>query len=655
MPEPVTAPFGSWQSPITADLIVADTVVFDLITTDGSNIYWLEIRPRENGRGVIVKRSPDGTLNDVTPQGFQVGSRAHEYGGGAYTVRNGWIFFCNNPDQQVYMQEPGGQPVPITPASSDAASLRFADLIVDPFRHRLIAVCESHSTSGSQPVNSLVSIPIAGGSIKTLASGHDFYSSPKVSYDGAKLAWLSWDHPNMPWDGTELNVAQFDSDGSLTKARVVAGSASESIFQPEWLPDGRLLFVSDRTDWWNLYCFDGSKVENLCPMDTEFARGQWVFGMNTYTLAINNRIKLVCTFNRGAFWKIAIIDLDSLSYNEIESEYSDISWPKMSGDNLIFRGASPQRLSAIVSLDLLTGKAQTLKACSSVSLDGEFISTPEMIEYPTSDNERAYALYYAPRNGNFVGPPNQKPPLIVKSHGGPISSLTTALNLEVQYWTSRGFAFVDVNYRGSTGYGRRYREKLYGKWGIADVDDCTNAALHLAATGRVNQESLLICGRSASGLTALCALTFKDAFCAGASYYGISDLVAIAQDTHKFELHIADRLIGPYPERKDVYIARSPINHFDQINCPIIFFQGLQDNVVPASQTQAMFDALKSKGLPVACLIFSEERHGFRRAETIKRALEGELYFYSRILKFTSADSLPALKIENLDKQAFSH
>lgn len=653
MPEPVTAPFGSWQSPITADLIVGDTVVFDMITTDGGDIYWLEIRPSENGRGVIVKRSQDGLTTDVTPQGFHVGNRAHEYGGGAYTVRDGTIYFCNNPDQRIYKQEPDTEPVPITPAPSGLATLRFADLLVDPFRHQLIAVCEDHSTPDSQPVNSLVSIPIAGGKIKTIASGHDFYSSPKLSHDGTKLAWLSWDHPNMPWDGTELNVAKFGTDGSLTEARVLAGGDTESIFQPEWLPDGRLVFVSDRTDWWNLYCIHNGKIEHLQSMDAEFGRGQWVFGMNTFTLASDH--KLVCTFNRGAFWKVAILDLTSGSYSEIESEYTDISWPKMSGDKLIFKGASPRRLPAIVSLDLTSGKSQTLKPCSSVSLDGEFISTPEIIEFPTTDDECAYALYYAPRNGKFVGPPNQKPPLIVKSHGGPISSLTSALNLEVQYWTSRGFAFVDVNYRGSTGYGRRYREKLYGKWGIADVDDCTNAALHLASQGRVNSESLLICGRSASGFTSLCALTFKDVFRAGASYYGISDLVALALDTHKFELHIADRLIGPYPERKDVYQARSPINHVDQINCPVIFFQGLQDNVVPASQTQAMFDALRSKGLPVACLIFSEERHGFRRAETIKRALESELYFYSRILNFTSANSSPALKIENLDNQAFSH
>ena len=647
MPAQKTAPFATWKSAITADVIVSETVGLDMITTDGGDIYWLEVRPNENGRGVIVKHSINGKTRDVTPTGFHVGSRAHEYGGGAYAVKNGTVCFSNYFDQRLYKQDPGSPPVPLTSNPDTPGALRFADLLVDPLRQQIIAVCEDHSTGAPQPINSLVSVPLDGsGKLSTVASGHDFYSSPKLSGDGSKLAWLSWDHPNMPWDGTELTVAKYNREGSVSDPVVIAGSSNESIFQPEWSADGDLLFASDRTDWWNLYRYSNGQIEALCPREAEFARAQWVFGLNTYTFGSSDTI--ICTFNRGAIWKLARLDLRHKNLTEIKTAYTDISWPKVSGNRLIFRGASPQKLPAIVALDLSTGDCQQLKAASSVCPDEAIVSQPEIIEFPTSAGQSAYAFYYAPRNSAFIASDDERPPLLVKSHGGPTSTLSSALALENQFWTSRGFAVVDVNYGGSTGYGRRFRDRLYGQWGIVDVDDCTNAAAYLTERGLADPHRLLISGRSASGFTTLCALTFKNVFCGGASYYGISDLVAIASDTHKFELHYVDKLIGPYPARRDLYMARSPINSVDQINCPIVFFQGLEDKVVPPTQTQAIVDALKQKGLPVACLIFKEERHGFRKAETIKRALESELSFYCQIFGVRPADDIAPLVIENL-------
>jgi dipeptidyl aminopeptidase/acylaminoacyl peptidase len=643
-----TAPYGTWKSPITADFIVSDAVGLDMIVASGEDVYWIETRPKEGGRHVIVKRSPDGKMQDMTPPEFYAATRAHEYGGGAYTVKDGTIYFSNYSDQCVYKQEQGRDPVPITPAQAVPGGLRYADMIVDPFRNRLIAVCEDHTRTEKEPVNSIIAVSLDGScTLTTLASGHDFYSSPKLKADGSRLAWLSWDHPNMPWDGTELSVGEFAEDGSLAKATVIAGGGSESIFQPEWSASGQLLFVSDRTDWWNLYRYDSDRVEPLCPMEAEFGRPQWQFGFRTY--AFGSADSIICAFNQGAIWKLAKINLTTKAFTPLPTEYTEISWPTISGNRLIFRGASPTKLFSIVAIDLTNGKSQELKVATTVAIDPEMISSSKIIEFPTTNGLRAYAFYYPPRNKDFHAPPDEKPPLLVKSHGGPTSSLSSALNLEIQFWTSRGFAVVDVNYGGSTSYGRRYRERLYGQWGIVDVDDCTNAALHLADKGMVDPKRMLISGRSASGFTTLCALTFKNVYRAGASYFGISDLAALYLDTHKFESRSSDRLIAPYPARRDIYMERSPVYHTQKISCPIIFFQGLDDKVVPPNQTEAMVEALKKRHLPVACVLFEGEGHGFRKAETIKRALECELYFYSQILGFQPADRIVPVRIENME------
>jgi len=641
------APYGTWQSPITADFIVSDTVGFEMVTADGDNIYWIETRPKEGGRHVIVRRSSNGTITDMTPPTFYAATRVHEYGGGSYATRDGIVYFSNYSDQRVYRYEEGYKPTPITPEPSRQAGLRFADMIVDKPRQRLIAVLEDHTGQQIQPVNKIVAITYDGKSpLQTLAAGHDFYSSPRLSKDGSKLAWLSWDHPNMPWDGSELNVGSFNSADALSDIKVIAGGASTSIFQPEWSMTDQLLFVSDQSNWWNLYCYEDGRTTCICPMDAEFGRAQWQFGFRTYVLDSPHTV--ICTFNRNAIWKLARIDLKTQAFTEIETEYTDILWPTIADGKIVFRGASSRKPWTIVAIDLATGRHEELKICRSSQLDDDLISTPQILEFPTTNGLTAHGFYYPPNSPDYVAPPGRLPPLIVRSHGGPTSSLSPALNLEFQYWTSRGFAVVDVNYGGSTSYGRKYRERLHGQWGIVDVDDCVNAAWYLVSKGLADLRRLLIVGRSASGFTTLCALAFKDVFRAGASYYGIGDLIALMAQTHKFELHSLDKLIGPYPEQQDKYLARSPLYHTEGLNCPVIFFQGLEDKVVPPNQTRSMVEALEAKHLPVACLMFDGERHGFRKAETIKRALECELYFYSRVLGFEPADKVEPLPIENL-------
>ena len=642
MAETQIAPYGSWKSPITADLIVASTIGLGQIALDGQDVYWIEGRPTEAGRSVIVRRTPDGKTTDVTPSPFNVRTRVHEYGGGAFAVKDGTIYFSNFADQRLYQQTLDSEPQPLTPA----ADRRYADAVIDQQRGRIICVCEDHTGEVHEPVNTLVSISLKNGSdIQLLASGSDFYSSPRLSPNNSQLAWLSWNHPNMPWDGTQLWVAQIKEDGSLAEAECVAGGVDESIFQPEWSPDGILHFVSDRTGWWNLYRWQpptppnallvrggaaGGGIEPLCEMAAEFGLPQWVFGMSTYGFESANRI--ICTYTQNGSWQLASLDTQTKQLEAIATPYTDISSLQVTSGRAVFIGAWATEPTAIVQMDLATGQLEVLRRSSELEIDTGYLSIPQAIAFPTENGLTSYAFFYPPQNKDYTTPPEEKPPLIVKSHGGPTAATSSAFNLRIQYWTSRGFAFVDVNYGGSTGYGREYRQRLKDNWGIVDVDDCSNAAKYLAELGEVDGERLAIAGGSAGGYTTLCALTFRDVFKAGASYYGVSDLEALATDTHKFESRYLDGLIGPYPERKDLYEARSPIHFTDQLSCPIIFFQGLEDKIVPPNQAEMMVEALKAKGLPVEYVPFEGEQHGFRRAENIKRAVELEVDFYRKYL-----------------------
>jgi len=643
MREPKIAPYGSWKSPITSDLIVSETIGLGQIALDGEDIYWTEMRPTEGGRYVVVRRSRDGNTVDITPPALNVRTRVHEYGGGAYLVADGNVYFSNFTDQRLYCQTDGSKPKPITPE----ADLRFADGIVDRQRGRIICVREDHTDSESEAISTLVSLRMDGdGGGEVLVSGNDFYASPRLSLDGSRLAWLTWNHPNMPWDGTELWVGEIKEDGSLGHIEKVAGSIDESIFQPEWSPDGTLYFVSDRTGWWNLYRWRNGRIEPLCDMEAEFGLPQWVFGMSTY--AIESAGHIICAFTRQGVWRLARIDTTAGGFEEIEIPYTSIGFVRVAAGRIVFVAASPNEPTSVVQLDLATRELEVLRRSSAMIMDAAYLSKPLPIEFPTEHGMTAHAFFYAPKNRDYVGPVEERPPLVVMSHGGPTGSTSGTLNPVIQHWTSRGIAVLDVNYGGSTGYGRAYRQRLEGQWGVVDVDDCVNGARFLVERGDVDGERLAIRGGSAGGYTTLCALTFRNLFKAGASYCGVSDLEALVKDTHKFESRYLDRLTGPYAESRDLYRERAPIHFVDRLSRPLIFFQGLEDKIVPPNQAEMMVDALRQKGVPVAYVPFEGEQHGFRRAETIKRALDGELYFYSKVFGFELADPVEPVEIENL-------
>ncbi len=643
MTEPEERPHGSWLSPITSDLIVSETIGLSHVSLAGDDCYWLEMRPAEGGRYVLVRSDADGQKEEMTTGDFNVRTRVHEYGGGAFLVDGRTVFFSNFSDQRLYRLDDKSRPVPITPETG----FRFADGIMDTFRNRIICVQEDHTDENKEPVNSLVSIdPMGTSAPAQLAAGSDFYSSPRLSPDGRFLAWLCWDHPNMPWDGTELWAAELNPDGSLNEAELVAGGDEESIFQPEWSPGGLLYFVSDRSGWWNLYRRSGEAVEPVIEREAEFGMPQWMFGMSTYAFESDSRI--ICSYTERGRWYLAALDTASGRMDEIETPYTEISFLKAAKGQAVFLAASPSTLPSVVRIDLANNEIEVLRKSAGISLDPGYLSVPEPVEFPTSEGLTAHAHYYPPRNSDFKPPSGERPPLLVIIHGGPTASAGTSLNLSTQYWTSRGLAVLDVNYGGSTGYGREYRRRLNNKWGIVDVEDCLSGTRHLVSQGLADESRLAIRGGSAGGYTVLSTLTFHHLFTAGASHFGISDLEAMARDTHKFESRYLDRPIGPYPEKRDIYISRSPIHFTDRLDCPVIFFQGLEDAIVPPNQAEKMFEALKEKNIPVAYLPFEGEQHGFRRAENIKRALDAELYFYSRIFTFELAEPVEPVDIVNL-------
>ena len=636
----MTAAHGSWRSPITADVIVAGVLALGQVALDGDDVYWVEGRPIEGGRSVIVRRTPDGGAADVTPARFNTRTRVHEYGGGAFAVADGTVYFSSFSDGRLYRQPREAAPEPITPEGA----WRYADLVIDRARRRLVCVREDHTVAGHEPVNALVAVPLDGSRApEVLVSGRDFYSSPRLSPDGARVAWLEWSHPNMPWDGCELWVADVES---LARRECVAGGAEESIFQPEWSPDGVLHFVSDRTGWWNLYRWRDGRVEPLCPMSAEFGKPQWVFGTSTYGFAAPDRI--VCVLIEQGADRLAVLDTTTGRLAPVDTPYSEIHDPRVTDGAVVVQAASATESWALVRIGLDTGHREILKPGSTVAIDERYLSRPRRIEFPTEGGLTAHALFYAPRNDDHQPPAGARPPLLVLSHGGPTGATAGNLNPAVQYWTSRGFAVLDVDYGGSTGYGRAYRQRLDGQWGVVDVDDCVNGARWLVARGEVDGARLAIRGGSAGGYTTLCALTFRDAFRAGASYFGIADLEALARDTHKFESRYLDRLVAPYPAGRDVYRARSPIHFTEKLSCPVILFQGLDDKVVPPNQAEIMAGALRAKKIPVAHVTFAGEGHGFRRAENIKRCLEAELYFYARVFGFPLADAVEPVVIEGL-------
>ncbi len=639
-------PYGSWPSPLTAARVTAGALRLDQIQLDGDDVYWLEGRASEGGRNVIVKGPPDGPAFadglrrgksgsepalrrdkpvDVTPPGFNVRTRVHEYGGAAYTVHNGVTYFSNYDDQRVYRQAPGEAPVAIT----DPGPM-WADFRKDAARHRLIGVREldgppSPHGSAAARVNVIAAIPD-----RVLVEGADFYSDPIVSPDGTCLAWLQWNHPNMPWDGTELWVGAFDASGLIGAREQVAGGNDESIYQPEWAPDGALYSVSDRTGWWNLYRWAGKDVEAIQPMEVEFGKPQWTFSMVSYALVSATR--MAATYVQNGRWKLAMIDLYTRQFVPVELSVQPLESIKVAatpkateGADIYFVGGSATEPTAIMRLR--KGELEVLRSSTSERIPREWISVPETIIFKVKDRD-VHAFYYRPTNPEVTAPPGDKPPLIVITHGGPTGATGDVLDPKIQFWTTRGFAVLDVNYSGSTGYGRPYRDRLRGQWGIVDVEDAVGGAEAMVAAGKADPDRLIVRGGSAGGYTTLAALTFHQTFKAGASYYGISDLEVLQSDTHKFEARYNDSLIGPWPAAREIYKARSPIHFTDRLSCPIILFQGLEDKVVPPNQSELMAEAVRRKGLKVKYVAFDGEQHGFRKAENIIRSLEDELAFY---------------------------
>jgi dipeptidyl aminopeptidase/acylaminoacyl peptidase len=635
-----TVGYGSWKSPISSSMAASGGVSFERpILLDGKDIYWVESRPTEGGRSVIVRWSPGTGPVDVTPPPFNCRTRVHEYGGGAFIVDSGIVYFTNFADQQLYCQEVRTGPKQFT----NEKALRYADMVIDRRRKRIICVGEAHL--GAEVVNRLIAI-LSDGSVRNLVSGNDFYSSPRLSPDGSRLAWLTWNHPHMPWDAAELWTGELAEDGSVSNTYHVAGGFNESVCHPQFSPGGILYFVSERTGWWNLYRLHNGRVQSLHKMNAEFGLPLWTFGTSTYGFTSNEQ--LICTYTKNGRSFLASLDTKSLRLENIDLPYTSIDSIRVSSGSIVFVGGSMTEPKAIVVYDMMTRKTEVLHRSINLNIDSGYISRPRPFRFPTENGLYAHAYLYLPQSRDFRASQNERPPLIIISHGGPTGSTSSTLNLSTQYWTSRGFAVADVDYGGSTGYGRDYRKRLGGKWGIVDIDDCVNCGRYLAKKGKIDESRTIIRGGSAGGYTTLAALTFRHFFKVGASYYGVGDLEALAKDTHKFESRYLDSLVGSYPERRDIYLERSPINFTHKLSCPVIFFQGSEDKVVPPNQAEMMVNTLRKKGVPVAYILFQGEQHGFRKAENIKRALDAELYFYAKIFGFELAGSVEPVTIENL-------
>jgi acetyl esterase/lipase len=712
-------PYGSWPTPVTSELVVRASVRLGEVAVDGADVWWSELRPEEGARTQLV-RSRDGDARsprvDILPNDFSARTRVHEYGGGGWWVHDGIVWFANWPDQRLHRLDTriGGPPEPLTPVPEIPCGIRWADgdVLGSAGRQWIVAVRETHPHAGGSGVrNEVVALEATGedAAARVIVSGPDFVSNPRISPDGSAICWMQWNHPDMPWDGSELFVAPLTLDGPASEPIVgppvrVAGRGTggrsgmgESVFQPRWAADGSLWFVSDRTGWWNLYRWtpseagvaqgvassqigvdsrrvdsgvvgsgdidsgdiDSGDIEPMVQIEGEIGVPQWVFRQSRYAFLDDGRV--VFAYQRGGFDHLAV-RLPDGAVSHIDLPYTSLAGVEALGNGVVFVGASPRAEPAVIRLRL-DGAAMAQPASSipaappeelrpprELNLGDVWISTPEPISFPSSHGRTAHALFYPPTNPETEAPPDEQPPLLVLIHGGPTGAARPMFQVTTQYWTSRGFAVVDVNYGGSTGYGRSYREQLRGAWGVVDVDDCEAAARWLAEQGRVDPNRLCIRGGSAGGYTTLAALAFRNTFMAGASHYGVCDLEALARDTHKFESRYLDGLIGPYPEARDVYLQRSPVRNVDGFDRPLAVFQGLDDPIVPPNQAQMIVDAVRRRGVPVAYATFEGEQHGFRKPENVRRALDGELSFYAQVFGFDlpADETIEPILVENL-------
>ncbi|KNX39006.1 S9 family peptidase [Luteipulveratus halotolerans] len=634
---PTTAPYGSWSSPITVQQLTAATVNLSSTRVDGNDVYWLEGRPEEQGRTVLVRRRAGSTV-DVTPAPFDVRTMVHEYGGGAYDVRDGLVVFSDRADGRLRVVESGVEPRVITPYVGGPL-LRYAALHLDLPRRRVLAVREDHRDDG-EPRNEIVAVPLTGESEgEVLVTGHDFVAAPRVSPDGERLAWVTWEHPSMPWDSTTLWVG----DAGAGQARVIDGGDGVSVSDIGWLSDGRLLYASDRSGFWNL-TIDRQPVHQV---DRDCADPAWQLGPPEWCELGDGRLLLREWHDASA--RLVTLDLATGGTSPVEvGGLASTTGPAVIGDDVVLVASYADRPGAVIRLDPASGSVETLRAARELPFDSDYLPRAEPVTWPGSEGADVHGFLYLPRNPDHAGPDDELPPLIVQSHGGPTGHVTPAMRVYFAFWTSRGFAVLDVNYGGSTAYGRAYRQRLQGNWGIVDVRDCASGAQAMADRGLVDSTRLAIAGGSAGGYTTLAALTFADVFSAGVSHYGIGDLETLARDTHKFESRYPDSLIGPYPEAQQTYRDRSPVHFVERIDSAMLLLQGADDKVVPPNQAIATADAVRAKGRPVALVMYEGEGHGFRRADSIQDAAKAELSYYAQVFGFTPADDIPVLAIDNL-------
>ncbi len=649
MTDKTMTPYGSWTSPFPISLLAQGVVALAEPHAENGVRWWLEGRPDEKGRQVLVRRDLDGTITRLTPEGFNVRTRVQEYGGAPYLVAGDLVVVSDFSTGRLHRVT---APLATEPLTEDR-QWRFADLVLDRARNRLNGIREDHEPDTvarhGEAENSIVGIDLDDGSVTVLVEGADFFSAPRLSPDGTALAWLEWRHPNMPWDGTELRLGSLAGGprGAVESIRTIAGSATEWISQPRWSPDGTLHFAAEPTGWMNLYRYADGGIQPVAPMAAEVVYPDWLFGYSTYGFLPDGSIVLVG--RSGGHDRLYRVAAGSEDATQIDVPFTEMSGLAVDGDRVVMRAASPTTPAAVIDLDPASGSWTELRRATESQFDPADIAAPQSVAFPTTDGRIAFGLYYPPANRSFVAPQGDLPPLVVTSHGGPTAAAYTGLTLSVQLFTSRGYAVLDVDYGGSTGYGTEYRKRLEGEWGVVDVDDCVNGAAWLAGQGLVDEDRLAIRGGSASGYTTLCAVTFRDRFKAGVSYFGIGDLETFETQTHKFESRYTGSLVGPYPEAKQLYHDRSPLNFTDRISCPVLILQGADDKVVPAEQAEQIVDALWERRLPHAYLLFPGEDHGFRAAENIIRSFEAELSFYGQIFGFEPADPIEPIKVEFLD------
>jgi len=651
MPRPQTPqPYGSWASPITAAALVEGSRGLGAPHRDGDHLYWLESRPAQGGRMTIMRRREGSEPEELLPEPFNARSRVQEYGGGSLLVAGGRLWFSNYADQRLYRFTPGEAPVAVTPA----AELRFAGCRLDAARGRLICIREDHRVTG-EPVNSLVALPLDGISEgEVLFSGTDFVSAPRMSPDGSRIAFTTWMHPNMPWDNTRLHSAGFDAAGELEGLVTHNPDRAESVTDPQWRDDNQLFALSDRDNWWRPYSVTGETFTAVPTglEESEIGGPDWSIDRHYYHFLASG--ELLVNARRGSVETLHILDGEG-GQRRLDTGAVSYSALALDGERLYVTAGFAEQPTALIAINQQGERLAVLRRSQEQGLDHEWVPGFAQVSFPVADAAVAHGVYLAPKNPHARGPQGEAPPLIVSVHGGPTASAGVSYNPRHYYWTSRGFAVLDLNYRGSAGFGRDYRQALYGNWGLADVQDAVAGARWLAEQGLADPGRLIIRGGSAGGYTTLAAHAFHETFAAGASYYGVSDIEALAKETHKFESRYLDQLIGPYPERRDLYVARSPIHHLASFKAPLILLQGLEDPIVPANQSEAIYRALREGGVPTAYIAYEGESHGFRKAENQIASLEAELYFYGQVLGFAPADDLPAIVIDNLEGAAAWH